>query len=118
MKYNRALDQLALALEAATAKDYAKASQHLLKAASESSAPAALGILEASNAQAFRVEAKAKSPVRSSQRLRAEADGEMMDPMMAEECDPEDPAMEADYCEPEPSEEMARLLSKMARVAR
>lgn len=60
MRYNRALDCLVLALEAATKGKADAAARHLAAAAKEPSAAKAVRILEASNARAHALTAKRK----------------------------------------------------------
>lgn len=60
MKYNRALDHVALAIKAMVVGKPELAAKHFTKAAAQPDAADALRIIEASNAKAFEVEAAAK----------------------------------------------------------
>lgn len=81
--YNRALDYTALALNELTKGNHVLAARLLAKAANESDVTHAIQILEASNAQAFALQAKTQSAkvrkVTASDEVDLEDDEEIME---------------------------------------
>ncbi len=112
MRYNRALDCLVLALEAATKGKADAAARHLAAAAKEPSASKAVRILEASNARAHALTAKRKR-VRASDmddlnEYPLLAEDELLDEYEVDAEFDEDEEVDAEFDEDEGEEITAR----------
>jgi len=127
-KYNRALDFTALALNELRQGNGALAAKLMVKAAAQKDCVAAIGILEASNKQAFALQAGSKKRLRASDEFPFEGgdveagDDDMMDmdsdPLDEVEAGDDDMMDDEMMTEDEPGVAMARVLSSMTRKAR
>ena len=123
MKYNRALDCLVLALEAAAKGKADAAARHLAAAAKEPSAAKAVRILEASNARAHALTAKRKRVSASDMDDLNEypllAEDELLDEYEVDAEFDEDEEVDAEFDEEDEAEEItARARARGIRASR
>ena len=126
-QYNRSLDYTVLALAELKKGNGVLAARLLAKAVEQKDVNAAIAILEASNKQAFQVQANSKARLKASEEFPFEGAGEECaaeeedfmsgDPLddIAAELDEEAPAELEEMEEEAPGAAMAKVLSKMVR---